>query len=137
MDVPVGCPCPGTPHPDGDTVTLRDKPTLHMGTTVLGWAGQSSTDGQPATGEIAELYLREGIEAWTFVDDSGEPMPVSQANLDWFMDDYALAYPVADAASGLYTDVIFAPLQTAASGSPSPTARRRRSSRRGQTAGLT
>lgn len=110
MDVTVPCPCPGTPHPDGDTVTLRDKPTLHMGTTALGWASKQATDEAPTSGDIAELYLREGVLAWTFIGEDGAPRPVSEEGLDWLLDDYELAYPIADAASELYTEAIFRPL---------------------------
>ena len=110
MDVTVGCPCPGTPHPDGDTVTLRDKPNFHMGTMALGWAGRQATDDIPTTGEIMELYLRDGITAWTFVLEDGSPRAVDDEGLDWLLDDYELAYPIADEAASLYTDRIFAPL---------------------------
>ncbi len=110
MDVNIPCPCPGTPHPDGDTVTLRDKPTLHMGTTALGWASQQAQSAAPTSGDIAELYLREGILSWTFLDDKGQPKPVDAAGIEELMDDYTAAYPIAEAASGVYTDLIFAPL---------------------------
>lgn len=110
MDVTVACPCPGTPHPDGDTVTLRDKPTLMMGTTALGWAGQQASDGAPSTGHISEVYLTDGILSWTFVEEDGSPKPVNDETLRWLLDDYALAYPVAEKAAEVYTDIIFAPL---------------------------
>lgn len=110
MDVTVPCPCAGTPHPDGDIVTLRDKPTLHMGTTAFGWANVQATERKPSSGDIAELYLTEGIVGWTFLLDDGSPRPLDDENLAWFTDDFALAYPVADKAADLYTDVIFRPL---------------------------
>jgi hypothetical protein len=110
MDVTTTCPCSGTPHPDGDTVTLRDKPTLMMGTTALGWAGQQATDSKPTSGEISEMFLRLGILSWTYLEDDGTPKPVTDETLDWLLDDYELAYPVAEKAAELYTEVIFAPL---------------------------
>ena len=110
MDVIVPCPCPGTPHPDGDTVTLRDKPTLHMGTTAFGWANMQATEKKPTSGDIAELYLRDGIVAWTFLEEDGTPKPVTEETIDWLLDDFTLAYPVADKAADVYTDIIFRPL---------------------------
>jgi hypothetical protein len=127
MDVHIPCPCPGAPHPDGDTVTLRDKPTLHMGTTALGWASAQANGSSPTSGDIAELYLREGILSWTFVLDNGSPRPVSADHLDWLLDDYEVAFPVAEQASDLYTEVIFRPL----------VAQLPKSSRTGQTNGST
>lgn len=133
MDVTVACPCPGTPHPDGDTVTLRDKPTLEMGTTSLGWASQQASDGKPTTGHISVLYVREGILSWTFLEEDGTHKPVNAETLDWFVDDFALAYPVAEKAAELYTDAIFAPLLAQMNKSSAKTARPRRSSQPGPT----
>jgi len=110
MDVTTTCPCLGTPHQGGDTVTLKDKPGLHMGTTALGWASVQATTEAPTSGDIAELYLREGIVSWTYLEDDGTPKPVTDETLDWLLDDYELAYPVAEKASELYTEVIFRPL---------------------------
>jgi len=110
MDITIPCPCPGTPHQDGDVVTLRDKPTLHMGTTAFGWANAQATNKKPSSGDIAELYLSEGITGWTFTLEDGSPRPLDDENIGWLLDDFALAYPIADAASELYTEVIFRPL---------------------------
>jgi len=110
MDVHVPCPCPGTPHPDGDTVTLRDKPTLRMGTQVIGLSSAQAQTGLPSAGDITELFVREGILAWTFVLEDGSPRPLDAEGIQWLVDDYAVAYPIAERASELYTEVIFAPL---------------------------
>jgi len=110
MDVHIPCPCPGTPHPDGDTVTLRDKPSLRMGTTALGWASTATGNGRPAAADIAEVFLREGIVDWTFTLEDGEPRPLDDEGLAWLLDDYSVAYPIAEEASALYTNAIFDPL---------------------------
>lgn len=133
MDVTVPCPCPGTPHPDGDTVTLRDKPTLHMGTTAFGWANIQATKDQPTTGDIAELYLTDGIIAWTFVLEDGSPRPLGSAGLEWLLDDFELAYPIADKASELYTEAIFRPLVASRTNASKPPRASRRSSNSTQT----
>lgn len=110
MDINVTCPCPGSPHPDGDTVTLRDKPTFHMGTTALGWAGRQTVSDVPSTGEIMEVYLRDGIIDWTFVEEDGTPRALNNEGIDWLLEDYELAFPIAEQAAELYTDRIFDPL---------------------------
>lgn len=124
MEVTVPCPCSGTPHPDGDVVTLRDIPSFRMGANALGWASQPTS--QPASADISEMFIREGITAWTFLEDDGSTKPVTDETLDWFLDDYTRAYPVAEVAAGLYADVIFAPLQAQVRSS-SPTSRTGRS----------
>ena len=114
MDVHLACPCPGTPHPDGDTVTLRDKPSLRMGTQALGWASSQAQNGKPSAGDITELFVREGVIDWTFVLEDGSFRPIDDENMTWLLDDYTVAYPIAEAASAIYTDIIFAPLLEAA-----------------------
>lgn len=128
MDVNITCPCPGTPHPDGDTVTLRDKPTLPMGlgtTTMLSNLDQSDAiDAATLTGRIAEVWVMEGIVSWTLVDEAGQPRPSDRANIREFMSDFTVIFPVADAAASLYSEAILNPLVKGSSESsrPGPTA---------------
>lgn len=128
MDVTVPCPCVGTPHPDGDTVTLRDKPTLHMGTTAFSWTNIQVRSKAPTEGEIAELYLTDGISDWTFLLEDGERRPLNDENLRWFLDDFELSYPVANAAADLYTEAIYRPLLASVKKVSKPTKGARRSS---------
>ena len=127
MDVTVTCPCPGTPHPDGDTVTLKDKPGLHLGATVLGWANRQGEANIPTIGDIMETYLREGVVDWTFTLENGDHRPCDDEGLDWLMDDYELAYPIANAAAEVYTEAIFRPLGVKME--PTPSSRTSRNTR--------
>ena len=125
MEVNIGCPCPGTPHPDGDIVTLRDKPNLQMGMKVIAIISQGQTDPSQAmalTSQLAEVFLTDGILEWTLVDEGG-PVPVDPTTVHDFCQDFTFAYPVAEAASGLYSSPIFDPLvpKTLTSSKPSRT----------------
>ena len=59
------CRCPGTPHPDGDTVYLRPKLGLAAGIAVqaAGRGGQAEAAWtRPSiTGLLAESYLLVGV----------------------------------------------------------------------------
>jgi hypothetical protein len=84
-----------------------------MGTTALGWVTEQATNSVPTSGEIADLYLKEGIIAWTFLDESG-PLPLNVENIQRILlDDFETAYPVAEAAADLYTEIVFRPLVAA------------------------
>lgn len=131
MDVKIGCLCGGT-HPDGDTVTLRDRLDFRSATTIRKAIGMVNEDGDTEAPEIlavmTEWYALLGIEAWTLTDDRGKPLPVTRAaireklldNPDALMD----TLTVADAADELYMPVILLPLLVRASTSslPTPTA---------------
>jgi len=120
----VACPCPGTPHPEGDIVTLRGTLGLAAGTqlqTLIVQANQSKAETAEVAGALAEAYLRVGIVAWTFVDADGKPVPVSPDTIQsMLLDDFGRAAPVADAADGLYSGTVLGPLVNGAAKS-SPT----------------
>lgn len=96
---------------------------------------QSSEDEQELEVRLGRVYLEFGIVRWTFVDEEGKPVPVERAlirKLSW-----QAVFPVANAASTLYSEDLLRPLVGAASRSspnghtaPSTSARRRSSSTR-------
>lgn len=114
VPVPLGfCPCEGKPHPDGDVVYLRPDLEPLQGvrakSVVAGWI-EGRADAVTVNVELAALWLDIGIAEWTFLDDDGEPIPVTSENI-------ALALPyarggrqVADAADDLYTPMVIDPL---------------------------
>lgn len=113
------CPCPNTPHPDGDTVELRDKLGLAAGIEIQ--SAIRAAIGKPdgvIVGLLVEGYVRHGVAAWTFVDKGGAPVDVTPENVQtWVLDDFTLASPVAEKADELYEDAVLGPLVRAAANS--------------------
>lgn len=136
MDVTIACPCPpkadgGSRHPDGDTVTLRDRLDFRSATTIRKAIGMVSEDGNPDPAEIlavmTEWYCLLGIEAWTLTDERGKAVPVSRATIRESLLESETAQEqasiIADAADALYMAAVLLPLLARASTSslPSPT----------------
>jgi hypothetical protein len=124
LDVPVSCPCPGSPHPDGDTIRLREKLGLAAGIAIQRMiidANSEKDNTAELTGKLAEGYLLHGVESWTLVNEAGLDIPVNEATIrHHLLDDFVVASPVADAADGLYMAAVILPLvQKAQSLSPS------------------
>lgn len=127
VPVAVACQCPGAPH-DGDTVYLRPKISLPGGII----AQQSIIEAPPTVGAqtagLIDAFLRNEIVAWSFVDEKGNDLPVTPANVEArILSDFAYAMPIADVAAELYTEAVINPLRAAAS----------ESSKRSRTNGLT
>lgn len=118
------CLCPGIPHPTGDTVNLKRELDLMGGLAVI------SDLTQPGEGNAIERlgrsYLKAGIASWTFVDEKGQPIPVTKANIDRLRWTPGI-YELADKAADLYGEAVLRPLALRASAS----------SRSGQSAELT
>ena len=115
----IPCPCPNTPHPDGDTVELREKLGLAAGVeiqaTVRGLIGKPDA---VIVAALVEEYVKHGVAGWTFVDKDGAPVDVTPENVQsWVLDDFTLATPVAEAADKLYEDAVLGPLVRAAANS--------------------
>ena len=110
----VECPCPGKPHPEGDIVELRDRLGLAAGTTLQSLTLQSRASGEDAaqvTGRLVESYLLVGVCGWTFTDENGKPVPVTEDNIrSLLLEDFGLAYPIAEKADELYHEAVLGPL---------------------------
>jgi hypothetical protein len=125
LAVPAGpCPCPGTPHAEGDTVHLRQKLGLAAGIMLqrlIVEANQNRADSAELTGQLAEAYLRVGVASWTFVGDHERPIPVTPDTIQaLLLDDFERGAPVADAADQLYMVPVLGPLvKRVANSSPS------------------
>lgn len=122
----VACPCPGTPHPEGDVVTLRARLGLASGVELQSIIVTANAQGQPTsvvTGLLLEAYIRLGVSDWTFVDDKGKPIPVTSETIQsMILDDFTLATPIAEKANELYEGPVLGPLVNgAAKSSPTTT----------------
>ena len=117
----VACPCPGTPHPEGDTVELRARVGLAGGAqlqTLIVRANADGMDTAELTGKLVEGYLLVGVCGWSFVDDKGKPIPVTPDTIrSLLLDDFERASPVAEKADSLYEGPILGPLVNGAASS--------------------
>ena len=113
VPVSVACPCPGTPHADGDSVFLYPKLGLQGGVMaerkVREMAGTADPDRILAV--LTDIFVQFGVADWTFVDDKGKPVEVTPDSLKrLLLDDWQLARLVADKADELYTAAVLDPL---------------------------
>jgi len=121
----VPCPCPGTPHPDGDTVSLYPKLGLHDGVyaqrkIIAAVEGKSDSDEVIAT--LMDVYCRKGVAAWTCVDDKGKPLAVTPENIEaMLLSDFSIGTVVAERADALYSPALIDPLRLPAVKSSRPT----------------
>lgn len=96
------CACPGTPHPDGDTVTFPD--TLTFDQNVNAVTAIFSGYGDPHANKAFGVYLHSVID-WNLVDAVGKPLPLDVDTLD-----FADQYEIADLGDTLYSGTVLAPL---------------------------
>jgi hypothetical protein len=154
----IGCICPAprdgasSRHPDGDTVTLRERLDFRQSLTARNaFLVLKAEDPDASTAEVlavlTETYLLLGIESWTLEDARGKPVPVSKAAIrEMLLSHPDAAMVVGDEADALYSEAIISPLvaralssspttptsaSTSATSGPSP--KRRRPSKRSST----
>ena len=100
------CACPGTPHEEGDTVSLLAKLSLSGGLAAQADIIAAAGDGSTLAQRWLVTYVRHGAVAWNLVDEDG-PVPF---DVDAILADYSFALPVADRADDLYSAAIIDPL---------------------------
>lgn len=98
------CACPGTPHPEGDTVTLRPYLGFTAGAEALRILIAASGDQTFLDETLGPVYLREGPLEWNVLDESG-PVPMDVESLP-----YEEAVVIVDAADQLYSERVMRPL---------------------------
>ena len=108
--VPIGkCLCPGTPHPDGDVVYLTAQLSAPGGMAAQG----AITDGFDDAVKLQELlwriYRDHGIVSWNLVDEDGESVPLTPANIEMALPYGKGGRAVADAADDLYNEDVLGP----------------------------
>jgi hypothetical protein len=130
VDVTIKCICPergGEPrHPNGDTVTLRDKLDFRSVTTIrkaLTLVENDDPRTRPAEilAVLCEFYMLYGIESWTLVDDKAKHIEVSHAAIRGRLFESPSVDEVSEAAEELYNPVVLLPLLVRASTSSPPT----------------
>lgn len=126
--VEVGpCECADGPH-ETDLVYLAPKLTMAGGMAAQGAIAASDGDSIRLQELLAEVWVRHGITGWNFLDDKGQPIPLTPENIA-----RALPYGkggrlVAERADDLYAEDILAPLvqRLARLSQPGPTPSGRR-----------
>lgn len=102
------CGCPGSPHPEGDTVTMRPALGFAAGAEALRKIIEADGDVNRIAELVGPVYIREGVIGWNMEDERG-PVPL---DTDLLLNDYTLAYPIAERGDDLYSQAVLAPLLT-------------------------
>lgn len=125
-EVTVPCSCPGKPH-EQDTVSIPDVLDVTLGAGATYAIHNGPTTLADMEGAISGAWLHLAPRAWTFVDDKGEPLDLTVANIDARLTWAHGGMEVAEKANELYAGDLFAPLVL----------RRQKASRSGRTGGST
>ena len=108
-DITVPCSCPGKPH-EQDTVSIPEVLDARLGAAGTFAIRTTPGIGADMEGAISEAWLHNAPRAWTFVDESGEALPVTIDNIDARLTWDHGGFEVADTANGLYAGDLFSPL---------------------------
>ena len=124
----VGCLCPpnGSRHPNGDTITWREKLDFRTALTARKTVAWLRTEDEGAgvadvLAALSEFYLLYCIESWTLRDAKGKAIEVNRATIDQYVLSSDAAFELAEAADDLYSERILGPLLATASTSSRPT----------------
>ena len=127
MDVSIPCICPGDEirHPDGDTVTLKDRLAFDeamackQAIALIQGDDQSDVTARRLAA-LVKQYLFSGIERWTLMN--GKAIPVSAGTINqYLLTNFAVAEIVSEEAEALYNAQVLVPLVTRAATSSRPT----------------
>lgn len=126
MDVRIPCVCPGTPHADGDTVTLRERldfvraRAVRLAVTYM--AAGKLLPLPLMEAKFSEQFVLYGVEGWTLVDAQGNPIDPTLDAIEQFLQEHeAEADAIGTAGDGLYAQAVVAPLRLTVSLSSPPT----------------
>lgn len=111
VPLPGGCQCPGTPHAQ-DEVYLLPRLTFDGGAAAEAvlMSGIGHRDADALVRPLIRAYLEHQVSGWNLVGEAGVPVPFSPALL---LSDWDTAKAVGDAADGLYSETLLAPLRDA------------------------
>lgn len=113
IEVVVPCSCPGKPH-EQDSVFLPPVADVRIGMAVMSAVKAAPASIPEMEGAISEVFLHVAPREWTFVDDKGEPLPLTTDNIDARLQWGTGGMEVAEQANKLYGEMVeggvFAPL---------------------------
>jgi hypothetical protein len=121
------CRCIGradTPvHPDGDEVYLAPEASMTCGLRANGAITASGGDISLLEPLMARIFIDEGIVGWTFVDEDGDPVPVTHGSIERLLPWGHGGSLVSERANDLYSGAILDPLvrRWSATQRPGPT----------------
>lgn len=101
------CACPGTPHPNGDTVTF--KPKLSFDENVAALSAIFAGDGPSNANKAWGIYLHAGPVAWNLLDEDGEPVPLTREALDALP--FEDQFEIGDRADDIYGETVLTPFR--------------------------
>jgi hypothetical protein len=104
----LACRCSGGPHPDGDTVYLRAELGPDGGFAAMRAIRGAQADPDGLQEQIGRIYAEHGIVDWTFLDDDGDPIPVTPENIRRLTWD--VIYPIAEKGDDIYAEALLRPL---------------------------
>jgi hypothetical protein len=104
INVPVPCTCPQA-HEDGDVVYLAPVLGLRGGLAVEA----AMSDPNP-TLAVSLALIQHNVLDWSKTDEKGDPVPITDANLEALLPWAKGGEIVANRAAGLYLEDAFAPL---------------------------
>src|SRR5215212_452686 len=99
------CSCPGTPHPNGDTVTYPEKLSFDQNVAALN--AIFGGEGEPNAQKAFRVYLHAPV-AWNVLDAEGDPVPFNREAIDAL--GFADQYEIADYGDTLYQGTVLDPL---------------------------
>lgn len=74
------CLCPGTPHSEGDFVTLSTRMSIEAGAAAVAAMARSGEETTELT--VMRAALPHMVTAWDFLDaETGEPLPITPDNV--------------------------------------------------------
>ncbi len=100
------CTCPGTPHPDGDTITFKDRLTFEENVAAV--TSIMTGDNIGIVSKAWGIYLHAGPIAWNVLDEQGRAVLLTREVLDGLSFDDQ--WEIADRADDIYGKVALAPL---------------------------
>ena len=104
------CPCPGSPHTE-EWVDLEPAVTIPMGMAAMFQMRNYPTDNEgDLRAQLAPLFMRFGIRAWSFTDVKGGTVTVSADSVERLLPFVTAGFEVADRCLDLYLWGIIAPL---------------------------
>ena len=110
-------------HPDGDEVYLAPEASMTCGLRANGAITAAGGDVSILEPTMARIFIDEGIVGWTFVDEDGDPIPVTPGSIDRLLPWGRGGAIVSERANDLYSGAILDPLvrRLSATRRPGPT----------------